>query len=122
MDYETKPFTKPEQVTLPPQRRPNTQAMTPHIKMFVSDWYTDELGNKARIIKARDSLMQQAATPSVEQSSGNLVPRGVPTNCLQASRREMIAERQRMRTADERAKPARADRGRRAWKRMARNT
>ena len=38
MDYETKPFTKPEQVTLPPQRRPNTQAMTPHIKMFVSDW------------------------------------------------------------------------------------
>ena len=54
MDYETKPFTKPEQVTLPPQRRPNTQAMTPHIKMFVSDWFTDELGNKARIIKARD--------------------------------------------------------------------
>jgi hypothetical protein len=55
MDYEnTKSFTKPEQVTLPPQRRPNTQAMTPHIKMFVSDWYTDELGNKARIIKARD--------------------------------------------------------------------
>ena len=54
MDYETKPFTKPEQVTLPPQRRPNAQAMTPHIKMFVSDWFTDELGNKARIIKARD--------------------------------------------------------------------
>jgi hypothetical protein len=54
MDYETKPFTKPEQVTLPPQRRPNAQAMTPHIKMFISDWYTDELGNKARIIKARD--------------------------------------------------------------------
>ena len=54
MDYETKPFTKPEQVTLPLQRRPNTQAMTPHIKMFVSDWFTDELGNKARIIKARD--------------------------------------------------------------------
>ena len=45
MDYEnTKSFTKPEQVTLPPQRRPNTQAMTPHIKMFVSDWFTDELG------------------------------------------------------------------------------
>jgi hypothetical protein len=54
MDYDAKPFTKPEQVTLPPQRRPNTQAMTPHIKMFVSDWFTDELGNKARIIKARD--------------------------------------------------------------------
>jgi hypothetical protein len=54
MDYETKPFTKPEQGTLPPQRRPNTQAMTPRIKMFVSDWSTDELGNKARVIKARD--------------------------------------------------------------------
>jgi hypothetical protein len=52
MDYENpKAFTKPEQVTLPPQRRPNTQAMTPHIKMC---WFTDELGNKARIIKARD--------------------------------------------------------------------
>ena len=44
MDYENpKAFTKPEQVTLPPQRRPNTQAMAPHIKMFVSDWFTDEL-------------------------------------------------------------------------------
>ena len=30
-----RPFTKQEQVMLPPQRRPNTQAMTPHIKMFV---------------------------------------------------------------------------------------
>jgi len=28
--------------------------MTPHIKMFVSDWFTDELGNEARIIKVRD--------------------------------------------------------------------
>ena len=55
MDYESpKSFMKPEQVTLPPQRRPNAQAMAPHIKMFVSDWYTDEHGNKARIIKARD--------------------------------------------------------------------
>ena len=54
MDYETKPFAKPERVMLTPQRRPNGQAMTPHIKMFVSGWFTDELGNKARIIKARD--------------------------------------------------------------------
>ena len=55
MDHENlKAFTKPEQVTLPLQRRPNTQAMTPNIKMLVSDWYTDEHGNKARIIKARD--------------------------------------------------------------------
>jgi hypothetical protein len=28
--------------------------MTPHIKMIVSNWYTDELGNQARFIKARD--------------------------------------------------------------------
>ena len=54
MDYQAKPFNELEQVTLPLQRRPNTQAMTPHIKMFVSDWYIDELGNKTRIIKARD--------------------------------------------------------------------
>ena len=29
-------------------------ATPPNIKMLVSDWFTDELGNKARIIKARD--------------------------------------------------------------------
>lgn len=29
-------------------------AMSPKIKMIVSNWYTDELGNQARIIKARD--------------------------------------------------------------------
>ena len=28
--------------------------MSQNIKMFVSNWYTDELGNRARIIKARD--------------------------------------------------------------------
>jgi hypothetical protein len=54
MDHEVKPFTEPERVTVPPQRRPNTQGTTPHIKMFVSDWYTDELGNQSRIIKAHD--------------------------------------------------------------------
>jgi hypothetical protein len=30
------------------------QAMTPQVKMIVSDWYTYEIGNQARIIKARD--------------------------------------------------------------------
>ena len=30
------------------------QAITPQIKMIVSDWYIDEIGNQARIIKARD--------------------------------------------------------------------
>lgn len=28
------------------------EAMVPRIKMIVSNWYTDELGNRARIIKA----------------------------------------------------------------------
>src|SRR5262249_26266827 len=54
MDCEMKPFRKPKQVPVPPQRRPNTQAMTPHIKMFVSDWFIDEQGNRLRLIKARD--------------------------------------------------------------------
>jgi hypothetical protein len=27
---------------------------TPQIKMIVSQWYADEVGNQARIIKARD--------------------------------------------------------------------
>jgi hypothetical protein len=34
--------------------RAANQAMSPQIKMIVSDWYTDEQGNQARIIKARD--------------------------------------------------------------------
>lgn len=29
-------------------------ATMPQIKMIVSNWYTDELGNQARIIKAHD--------------------------------------------------------------------
>jgi len=28
--------------------------MTPQIKMIVSNWYTDELGNQARFLKAHD--------------------------------------------------------------------
>jgi hypothetical protein len=46
MDYEAKPFVRPQEETLPRERRPNTQAMTPHIKMFVSEWFTDELGKQ----------------------------------------------------------------------------
>ena len=34
--------------------RPTYDAMKPQIKMIVSNWYTDELGNQARIIKAHD--------------------------------------------------------------------
>jgi hypothetical protein len=30
------------------------EAMTPQIKMIVSNWYTDDLGNHARFIMARD--------------------------------------------------------------------
>jgi hypothetical protein len=35
--------------------RSANEAMTPRIKMVVSNWYTHELGNQARIIKACDS-------------------------------------------------------------------
>ena len=71
MDYENpKPFAKPEQVTLPPQRRPNTQAMTPHIKMFISDWFTDELGNMARSSK----LVTETALPRIEPRWGSSSP------------------------------------------------
>jgi hypothetical protein len=30
------------------------EATMPQIKMIVSNWYTDELGNRARIIQASD--------------------------------------------------------------------
>ena len=35
-------------------QRPANEAMTPKIKMIVSNWYTDELGNRARVIQARE--------------------------------------------------------------------
>jgi hypothetical protein len=34
--------------------RPHYEAPKPQIKMVVSEWYTDELGNQARIIKTHD--------------------------------------------------------------------
>jgi hypothetical protein len=34
--------------------RAANEAVTPQIKMIVSNWYTDELCNQARFIKARD--------------------------------------------------------------------
>jgi hypothetical protein len=34
--------------------RPANEPMTPQIKMIVSNWYTDELGNQARFVKAGD--------------------------------------------------------------------
>lgn len=59
MDCETESLSKlQEKLRLQQQHasagRPSTQSMTPQIKMFVSEWYTDEFGNRARIIKAHD--------------------------------------------------------------------
>jgi hypothetical protein len=60
MDHDTIALMKlKEEMRLRQQRyaagpRPANEAMTPQIKMIVSNRYTDELGNKARIIKARD--------------------------------------------------------------------
>jgi len=36
------------------QRSPNQSSLVPQIKMIVSDWYTDELGNQTRFIKAKE--------------------------------------------------------------------
>ena len=60
MDYDMSALTKlKEEMRLRQQRhatgrRPANEAMTPQIKMIVSNWYTDELGNQARVIKAHD--------------------------------------------------------------------
>jgi hypothetical protein len=60
MDHDTIALAKlKKEVHLRQQRhmsgpRPATEAMTPRIKMIVSNWYIDEHGNQSRIIKARD--------------------------------------------------------------------
>ena len=36
------------------ERRSSSQEVLPGIKMFIGDWYTDELGVLTREIKARD--------------------------------------------------------------------
>jgi len=60
MDHDTIALTKlKEEMRLRQRRhaagpRPANEVMTPHIKMIVGNWYTDELGNQARFIKARD--------------------------------------------------------------------
>ena len=58
MDHDTIALTKlKEEMRLRQRRhapRPANEAMTPQIKMIVGNWYTDELGNQARFIKARD--------------------------------------------------------------------
>jgi hypothetical protein len=60
MDHDTIALTKlKEEMRLRQPRhsagpRPPIEGMTPRIKMIVSNWYTDELGNQARFITARD--------------------------------------------------------------------
>jgi hypothetical protein len=60
MDHDTIALMKLKEEMLPRQQRhaagprPANEGMTPQIKMIVSNWYTDELGNQARIIKACD--------------------------------------------------------------------
>ena len=60
MDHDTMALMKlKEEMRLRQQRhaagpRPASEAMTPQIKMIVSNWYTDEFGNQSRFIKARD--------------------------------------------------------------------
>jgi hypothetical protein len=59
MDHDTNGLTRLKEEMRPRQQRhaagrPPNEAMTPEIKMIVSNWYTDEHGNQARIIKARD--------------------------------------------------------------------
>jgi hypothetical protein len=60
MDHDTIALMKlKEDMRLRQQRhatgpRPTNESMTPQIKMIVSNWYTDELGNQSRIIKACD--------------------------------------------------------------------
>jgi hypothetical protein len=54
MDHDTIALTKlKEEMRLRQQRhaagpRPVNEGMTPRIKMIVSNWYIDELGNQAR--------------------------------------------------------------------------
>jgi hypothetical protein len=60
MDHDTIALTKlKDEIRLRQQRhasgpRPANEAMTPQIKMIVSNWYIDELGNQARFITACD--------------------------------------------------------------------
>ena len=60
MDHDTIALTKlKEEMRLRQPRhaagpRPAHEVITPQIKMIVGSWYTDELGNQARFIKARD--------------------------------------------------------------------
>ncbi len=68
MDWETESLSQLQEKLRRRQQhasagRPSSQSMTPQIKMFVSEWDTDELGNRARIIKAHDSMKKGRPKP-----------------------------------------------------------
>ena len=59
MDHDTSALTRlKEEARLRHQNaadaRESNRAMSLNIEMTVSNWYADEFGNQARIIKARD--------------------------------------------------------------------
>ena len=67
MDYDMSALTKlKEEMRLRQQRhatgpRPANEAMTSQIKMIVSNWYTDEPGNRARFLKR--TLKRRSKSP-----------------------------------------------------------
>jgi hypothetical protein len=67
MDNESESLTKLREEAR--RRRQHTvalgstyEATMPQIKMIVSNWYTDELGDQARIIRAHDWELQRNTT------------------------------------------------------------
>jgi hypothetical protein len=54
MDIEIETLTKLREEVRRRRRHTEYEATMPQIKMIVSNWYTDELGNQARIIHASD--------------------------------------------------------------------
>ena len=54
MDIEIETLTKLREGVRRRRQHTEYEATMPQIKMIVSKWYTDELGNQARIIKTSD--------------------------------------------------------------------
>jgi hypothetical protein len=101
MDHDTSLLTRlKEEARLRQQQhaasRTANQAMTPQVKMIVSDWYTDEIGNQARIIKACKERAArgrpQISSCLYAQSSLGMVnePSGSPPRSYPCSRRVRI--------------------------------
>jgi hypothetical protein len=84
MDHDTIALTKlKEQMQLRQQHhavgRPRNESMTPQIKMIVSNWYTDELGNQARHHGVRLDDERAVQTPPLlpvhKRAHPDIVPR-----------------------------------------------